>query len=125
MNFGSMGEMPPSTRVSLGLIECTASPAHFTILAKMLQSLSISKSQCDRLFGSFHNFIASTTRVPPGYPADQHLLFRMVDDVKAGAPEHCLRARKIRDPPVRVVIRVLVLHEIHQRVAILFKHVAV
>jgi hypothetical protein len=59
MNSGSIGEMPPSTLVSAGCSAAVAALAAATMLANVVQSGSISKSQWDMLFGSFQNITAS------------------------------------------------------------------
>jgi hypothetical protein len=70
----------------------------------------------------FQIITASTTAaIPPSCAnggrtaADEHLGFRMIDDLQAGAAEHRFRARAVRKPPVRRIVRVFVLDEIHQR----------
>src|SRR3954462_12170356 len=60
MKLGSMGEMPPSTMGSLGLTRRIASTPASAMAANFFQSGSSLKSQCERLFGSFHNITAST-----------------------------------------------------------------
>src|SRR5438094_4557294 len=60
MKAGSIGEIPPRTRVTAGFASSTAFEAHFTIAAYISHSGSISKSQWDLLFGSFQNMMAST-----------------------------------------------------------------
>src|SRR2546423_11683519 len=49
--------------------------------------------------------------------ADVDLRLRMVDDLKAGASEHRLRAGPVRDPPVRLVPGVLLLDEMQSGAA--------
>src|SRR3546814_8492333 len=56
---GSIGEIPPSTRVRPGAASAMASPVSFAISAKSDHSGSISGSQCDLLFGSFQILAAS------------------------------------------------------------------
>ena len=99
-----MGEMPPKTRRKRGFSALTASAAAFTSRAYTLQPGSISKFQCDRLFGSFQNMTASTTGVPPSTDVD--FLFRMVLDLEPCAAQHGLRARTIGNPPVSRIMRV-------------------
>ncbi len=48
--------------------------------------------------------------------ADEYLLLGMRRDLKAGASQHRFGARAIRNPPVRRVLGVLMLDEIHPRV---------
>src|SRR4051812_24013354 len=93
-----------------------------TISAKRVQPRSISKFQCDRLFGSFQSITASTTRPsssrgiyraivlgrrPPA--ADEHLRLGTIRDGEAGAAQHRFHAAAVRHPPVRRVARVLAL----------------
>ncbi len=54
-----MGEIPPSTCVSVAFSARTACDASLTIAAYALQSGSSSRSQCDLLLGSFQNLTAS------------------------------------------------------------------
>ena len=61
MNSGSIGEMPPSTRTTSELSQRTACAARTAMEAKIRQSGSASKSQWDRLLGSFQSITASTT----------------------------------------------------------------
>src|SRR5690242_17725663 len=111
MKAGSMGEMPPRTRGRLGFSACTASAAALINSPKITQSLSISKSQWDLLFGSFQSITASTTGDSPGVgvgfrgvngsgpgderqviqmPTEVHLGFGVGEDFVAGAAEHRL-----------------------------------
>src|SRR4051794_22131755 len=59
MKLGSIGEIPPRTRVKLEFSLRTATDAVFTKSAYTRQPASSSKSQCDMLFGSFHSLTAS------------------------------------------------------------------
>src|SRR5438046_986428 len=47
---------------------------------------------------------------------DIYLRLRMVEDLEAGATQHRLRAGPVRNPPVRLVSRVLLLDEVQPRV---------
>ena len=67
-NLASIGEIPPRTRVSEPFSPRTASPARMAMRANIFHSESISKSQWDLLFGSFHSFTASITPTPPASP---------------------------------------------------------
>jgi hypothetical protein len=67
MKPGSMGEMPPSTRVSPGRSARTAPEAAWTVRAKIRHPSSTSKSQCDLLLGSFQNLTASIIRSSQGH----------------------------------------------------------
>src|SRR6185437_12252586 len=60
MNSGSIGEIPPSTRVMAGRSAAMAWQAPMIICAKAHQSGSCSRSQCERLFGSFQSMTASS-----------------------------------------------------------------
>src|SRR4051812_26918207 len=64
MKFGSMGEMPPSTMGRSGFSRRTAFAPARHMAANIFQSGSTLKSQCERLFGSFHNITASTINDP-------------------------------------------------------------
>src|SRR3954451_11112348 len=59
MKDGSIGDMPPSTRGSVGWALRIAFPAASARLANMAQSGSIRMSQCDLLLGSFQILAAS------------------------------------------------------------------
>ena len=63
MKPGSIGDMPPSTRGSVGFTARMARPASCAISAKRVQSGSSSGSQCDLLLGSFQIIAASIMRV--------------------------------------------------------------
>src|SRR5436305_3445948 len=52
--------MPPKAMVSSGLIRRISFAAAMIMLANIFQSGSTLKSQCERLFGSFHSIMAST-----------------------------------------------------------------
>src|SRR5690606_7362151 len=142
-NPGSIGETPPSTRVNAGRSAAIAALASRTRRAKIDQSLSISKSQCDRLLGSFQIIAASSTSPPAeracrtelnvqcrvvsgagelAPAADEHLGHGTRDDVEAGAAQHRLRAGAVRDPPVCLVGRVLLLDEMEARKVIAREH---
>src|SRR5438093_9898853 len=69
MKLGSIGEIPPSTRVIRLASAETAVAAHFTMSPKIRHSGSSEKSQCEILLGSFQNITASTTILAP-----QHVL---------------------------------------------------
>src|ERR1051326_3568532 len=64
MKAGSMGEIPPRRRGKPGTSLFTALAAALVMAAKIFHSGSISKSQCDLLFGSFQSITASITRWP-------------------------------------------------------------
>src|SRR5579872_2917199 len=66
MKLGSMGEIPPRTIGRWGFTRRTALAAAIVISANRFQSGSIWKSQCERLFGSFHNITASTILLSHG-----------------------------------------------------------
>src|SRR5689334_17090556 len=119
MKSGSIGEIPPSTRRTRGLSARTASAARFTIPANWVHPWSIVKSQCERLFGSFQSITASTTRVSP--PADIDFVLGMIGDLEPRASQHRFGAGTIRNPPVRRVVRVSLLHEIHRGVILTFE----
>src|SRR5437868_10483892 len=86
----------------------------------MDQSGSSSKFQWERLFGSFQSIAASiTARSPPAYV---NLLFRVLEYLETGTPQHCFSAGAVRDPPVGLIVRILVLDEMHYRVAWLVEH---
>src|SRR5579884_4426786 len=125
MKPGSIGEMPPNTRRSCEFSARIASAAMFTIAAKVFHSRSTSKSQCDRLFGSFQSITASTTlpphqerlfrlKTPGAIPAaaDEHLFLGTIEDLKAGASQHGQGAGCIRNPPVRRVLGIAVFDEV-------------
>src|SRR3954454_18219857 len=67
MKFGSIGEMPPSTRVT-ELSARTAWDAALTKSAYTFHPASTSKSQWDMLFGSFQSLTAAITSMPPHFP---------------------------------------------------------
>src|SRR5918993_1410206 len=128
MKAGSMGEMPPITRVVPRASASTASAANVTICANSLQPGSISASQCDMLFGSFQNITASTMASVPartlgalpvtdvGAPAQKHFGLGVTDDAEARAAQHGLEARSIRHPPVGGVVGISLLHEVQPRI---------
>src|SRR6266404_4571116 len=60
MKFGSIGDIPPRAIGRPGFSRRIAFDAVITISAKIFQSGSILKSQCERLLGSFHSITAST-----------------------------------------------------------------
>src|SRR5207248_289096 len=124
MKTGSIGEMPPSTRVNPGRASPTASELSRAMRPKMRHSGSSSKSQCERLFGSFQIIAASITRSSPRYGRERtparvhllprahvHLLLGVAEDAEARAPQHRLRAGAVGEPPVGVVSRVGALDE--------------
>src|SRR4051812_13636486 len=121
MKSGSIGEMPPRTQVMLLFDERTASAASRVMSENVRHSGSSSKSQCDRLFGSFQSITASTG-MDVFLAADVDLALGMIDDAEAAAAQHRLDARAVRNPPVRRILRVLLLDEIHQRIAVALKH---
>src|SRR5919108_2875660 len=118
INIGSMGEIPPSTRSTCGFSAATACAAILIICAKICQSGSSSKAQCDLLLGSFQNIIASIMvllpqagflpgRIDGARPvrqfltaANKHFFLGMTDDLKTSAAQEGLGACPIRDPPV-------------------------
>src|SRR5437867_2764701 len=110
MKLGSMGEMPPNTRLSPGFSAATAREAPLTMPAKIFQPGSRWKSQCERLFGSFQNITASITNPPL---ANEDFLLGTVDDLETGAAQHGFRAGAVRDPPVGVIARIRMLNEKH------------
>src|SRR5206468_12762979 len=112
---GSMGEMPPSTRRSLGFTALIASHDALTIAAKIRHPGSISKFQCERLFGSFQSITASTTRRPPF--ADVDLRLGMRRDLEPGAAQHGLGAGAVGNPPVGGIVRIAVLHKVQHWVS--------
>src|SRR5215813_2245688 len=138
MKWGSMGEMPPSTSGSSGFSRRMAVAAATTISANIFQSGSSLKSQCERLFGSFHSMTASTMHAPlhnswarlqgarqfvvqnvlavPGDMrrlADPGFLLRMGRDCQARTAQHCFHGSAIGDPPVGGIARILVLNKVH------------
>src|SRR5690349_15483522 len=119
MKAGSMGEMPPSTRVSAGRSAWMAAPARRVMAPNRFHSGSISKSQWERLLGSFHSMTASTMFVgsrggvgglclgQPGVVfAQEDLGLRVSRDGEARAAHHGLEAGAVRDPPVGRIARV-------------------
>src|SRR5579884_2034564 len=130
-----MGEIPPSTIFTSGLTLRMARAPVIASSANIFQSGSILKSQCDRLFGSFHSITASTMFSPaeelqrtrqlkienvlpiplhaPGF-ADPGLRFRVRHDLEPRTAQHGLGRRYVWDPPVRGIIGVLVLDEVHR-----------
>src|SRR5579884_314779 len=64
MKLGSMGEIPPSAMGSSGFSLRIALLAVIIISANIFHSGSSLKSQCERLFGSFHNMTASIMYLP-------------------------------------------------------------
>src|SRR5256885_3687243 len=68
MKCGSIGEIPPSTILISGFTFRIARAAAIAMVANIFQSGSILKSQCERLFGSFHNMTASTMPILTFYP---------------------------------------------------------
>src|SRR3954454_8932655 len=121
MKSGSIGEMPPRTQGMLLFDERTASAASRVMSENVRHSGSSSKSQCDRLFGSFQSITASTG-MDVFLAADVDLALGMIDDAEAAAAQHRLDARAVRNPPVRRILRVFFLDEIHQRIAVALKH---
>src|SRR5689334_247585 len=110
MKAGSMGEMPPSTRVRAGRSALMASPARRAMAPNRFHSGSISKSQWDRLLGSFHSIAASTMlvgsrrgvgRLRLGQAglvlAKEDLRLRMRLDGEARAAQHGLQAGAVGD----------------------------
>src|SRR3954467_4112086 len=144
-----MGEMPPSTMGTSGFTARIASAPASTSCANIFQSGSSLKSQCERLLGSFHNITASTIvrlrrllREALEHPFElevEHVLavarlefsrraypglgFGMVHDLEPCGAQHRLRRSTVRDPPVRRIAGVLVLHEVRDRPARVFKDV--
>src|SRR5437764_5740833 len=117
-----------------------ASVAVFTSSAKIRHCGSISKSQCDLLFGSFQIIAASTMDRPPSacrrmarglrginrarpfvgdWPpfADEHFGLGVNDNLEPGAAQHRLRAGAVGDPPVGRITAILVLDAVHARAA--------
>ena len=97
MKFGSIGEMPPSTRGRPGASAAIASPASRHMRAKRDQSGSSSGSQCDLLFGSFQIIAASIMPQPPSPRAAA-----MPD-----RPRHCRRAAA-RTADINLLLRIAV-----------------
>src|SRR5437868_7626364 len=134
MNLGSMGEIPPSTPVSRGFSDLTASAASFVISAYIVHSGSSSKSQCDLLLGSFQNITASTIVPPHGRingarpvrhrlaPTDKNFLFGMAQDFESRASQHRFSASSIGYPPVRRIAAVSLLVKKHSRKGGLFEY---
>src|SRR3954452_4505396 len=121
MKSGSIGEMPPRTQVMLPFEVRTASAASRVISENVRHSGSSSKSQCDKLFGSFQSITASTG-MDVFLAADVDLALGMIDDTEAAAAQHRLHAGAVRNPPVRRIFRILFLDEIHQRIAVALEH---
>src|SRR5947199_3487773 len=117
MKSGSIGEIPPRTQVMLLFDARTASAARRVISENVRHSGSSSKSQCERLFGSFQSITASTG-MDVFLAADVDLTLGMIDDAEAAAAQHRLDARAVRNPPVGRILGVLFLDEIHQRIAV-------
>src|SRR5919108_765689 len=100
-----MGEIPPSTRSTFGFSAATAWAASLVMSANVRHSGSISKAQCDLLFGSFQNITASIMVTPSwallwlgwinrvgsilqiSAATNIHFRFRMTDDREARATE--------------------------------------
>src|SRR3954449_2940769 len=62
IKFGSIGEIPPSTRGSFGFTDRMQSAVTFTMFEKICQPWSTSKSQWDLVFGSFQIMAASNDK---------------------------------------------------------------
>src|SRR5829696_2012717 len=103
MNPGSIGDIPPSTRVSAGCAAAVAPAAAEIMLPKIVHPGSISKSQCDILFGSVQNITASTMirslhigssqqrHFKPrlaGRFTDEHFLFGLVENIESRTAQH-------------------------------------
>ena len=85
--WGSMGEIPPNTIFTLGLMLSHGGqePA-LTMAAKVFHSGSILKSQCERLLGSFHNITVNHERSFPSCSDRlQRALKLQIEDVSAFA----------------------------------------
>src|SRR5581483_5342119 len=130
-----MGEIPPSTIFTSGLTLRMALAPAIARSANIFQSGSILKSQCDRLFGSFHSITASTMFSPAEVlqrarqlkienvlpvPLDTlrfahpGFCLRVSHDVQPRTAQHRLRGSYVRNPPVRRIVSVLVLDEVHR-----------
>src|SRR5690606_35488118 len=116
-NAGSIGEMPPRTRVSRPRSARIARPAAIAMPAKRDQSGSISKSQCDALLSSFQIITASTMRKLLVANTEEDLVLRRGQDAQAGGAQHRLDAGAVRDPPVGRIAGVPLLDEVYERVA--------
>src|SRR2546423_14053136 len=124
MNKGSIGEIPPRTRVMFEFADRMASPAEIAICANFVQSGSICGSQCDLLLGSFQIIAASIMSLAPlrihsaaaiwslAAPANIDFAFRVGRDHEAGAAQHGLYAGAVRNPPVGPVFRIFMLDEV-------------
>src|SRR3954467_6624154 len=117
MKRASIGEIPPRLRGREGATLLTASAASTVISENTCHSGSSSKSQCERLFGSFQSITASTG-MDAFLAADVDLVLGMIDDTEAAAAQHRFDAGAVRNPPVRRILSVLFLDEIHQRIAV-------
>src|SRR3954471_21964992 len=137
MKLGSMGEIPPSTIGSFGFARRIASTPARAMAANFFQSGSSLKSQCERLFGSFHNITASTmacdfsrccftfsleqpsdfqvedvlpiARLQFAGDAYPGLRLGMIHDLKPARAQHRFRRGTVRDPPIGGIACVLVL----------------
>src|SRR4051794_19822990 len=126
MNSGSIGEIPPRTHGMPGETPRTASAARRVIVENVCHSGSSSKSQCERLFGSFHNITASIMIAlcvldvgAHAGAADVHLVLGMIEDHESRAAQHGFHAGPVRNPPVRRIAGIALLHEVHPRIAAL------
>src|SRR5947199_4252020 len=105
MKSGSIGEIPPRTQVMLLFDARTASAARRVMSENVCHSGSSSKSQCERLFGSFQSITASTG-MDVFLPADVDLILRVIDDAEAAAAQHRFYAGAVRNPPVRRILSI-------------------
>src|SRR3954462_7216007 len=145
--------MPPKAMVSSGLIRRISFAAAMIMLANIFQSGSTLKSQCERLFGSFHSIMASTIAslmsltftVWNGLQralklavqdisaasynfsrtANPCLRFGMSLDLQTRTSQHRLNSRPVWDPPVRGIVRVALFNEIHRGKIALFKNTGI
>src|SRR4051812_33970522 len=130
MNAGSMGDVPPRTRVRAAFSARTAAPASAVMSEKTVHPSSSSKSQWERLFGSFQSITASITIVLSAggigrlrfggnlaAATDEHLRLRLTFDGEAGAAEHGHHAGLVRDPPVGGIAGVTAFDEVQLGIA--------
>src|SRR4051812_34555625 len=126
MNRGSMGEMPPSTRVRPAARRRWRRTPGST---GRRTAPSRGRARSPNARGCSARSTASLLRPWPlpalgallcaqlAAPAQVDLFLGVVRDLEAAGVEHGLRAGAVRHPPVRPVARVPPLHEVQLRVA--------
>src|SRR5438874_9542028 len=95
--------------VSPGFIRRISLAAAITILANIFQSGSTLKSQCERLFGSFHSMTASTMRCVSRSWSCGHGLYQELESAFEFTVEDVLTAvfyiRRTANPRLRFWMR--------------------